>query len=140
MGVLTYRLTRPLTFDEFRLAYLDLLELGQEYDLYGFRKAAVLAYIAEANNPQVTTIFKMRAAKKSHEISKKRSHKVMQSNHLWQLTTDGGARFLYFQDGPRTFIFVHASDKVKENKFNNEIGRAEQLRIEYLQLKEGKLK
>ena|GEM_PF-908488 len=128
-----------MTFDEFRLTYLDLLELGQEYDLYGYKKAAVLAYIEGANNPQVTSIIKMRAAKKAGEMSKKRCHKVKQSRELWQLTTDGGARFLYFQDGPKRFIFVHASDKVKENKFNNDIARAEQLRIEYLQLKEGKL-
>lgn len=140
MGRLTYRLTPPLTFEEFRQAYLDLLEQGQEYDLYGYKPAEVLAYIEGANNPQVTGIIKMRAAKKAWEVSKKRCHKVMQSNHLWQLTTDGGARFLYFQDDPKRFIFVHASDKVKESKFNNDIARAEQLRIEYLQLKEGKLK
>ncbi len=140
MGRLTYRLIQPLTFDEFRLAYLDLLEEGQEYDLYGYKEASVLAYIEGANNPQVTNIIKTRAAKKAGDMSKKRCHKVMQSHHLWQLTTDGGARFLYFQDGPRRFIFVHASDKVKENKFNNDIARAEQLRIDYLQLKGGKLK
>ena len=129
-----------MTFDEFRREYLDLLELGQEYDLYGYKPAAVLAYIVAANNPQVTSIIKMRAAKRAGEMSKKRCHKVMQSHHLWQLTTDGGARFLYFQDGPKRFIFVLASDKVKESKFHNQIATAEQLRIEYLHLKEGMIK
>jgi hypothetical protein len=129
-----------LTFEEFRLAYLDLLKIGQEYDLYGYKPAGVLAYIVSANNPQITNIVEMRAAKKAGEMSRKRCHKVMQSHHLWQLTTDGGARFLYFQDASRRFIFVSASDKVKESKFNIEIARAEQLRMDYLQLKEGKLK
>lgn len=123
--------------DDFQKEYLELLASGQEFDLYGYKPAGILADLQDAN-PQVVNIIKMRADKKV--MSTKRCHKVERSKHLWQLTTDGGARFLYFQDGPRRFVFVLSSGKVKQKKFHNEIAQGEQRRNEYLKLKEGKVR
>jgi hypothetical protein len=129
-----------LTVDEFRIAYLDPLgKEGQEYDLYGYKPAGVLAYLQAASNSAVT-ILRMRAAKKNTQMSSKRCHKTWRSEHLWQLTTDDGARFLYFRDGPKWLIFVSATDKMKENEFHNEITRADRHRLEYLQLKGEKVR
>jgi len=122
-----------LTINEFRVAYLDLLESGQAYDVYGYKPAGVLEYLQKAD-VQAVSIIRQRAARR--DMSQQRCHKAMRSKHLWQLTTDGGARFLYFQDGPRHFVVVGASFKVKEKKFHIEIDRADQLRAEYLKLKE----
>jgi hypothetical protein len=126
-----------LTPDEFRNEYLDVLQRGQEYDLYGYKPAGVSEYLQTASASAVS-IIRMRAEKRV--MSTQRCHKVMRSKNLWELTTDDGARFLYFQDGPRQFIFVSATEKMKEKKFHIEIERAEQLRLDYLRLKEGKLK
>ncbi len=128
-----------MKLDEFRIAYLDPLKLGPEYDLYGFKPAGVLAFTDTATASAIS-ILVMRAAKKHGEMSRKRCHNAWRSDHLWQLTTDDGARFLYFQDGPRTLIFVSATYKMKEKEFYNEIKRAERLRLEYLQIKEGKVR
>jgi hypothetical protein len=129
-----------LAIDEFRKAYLDLLCEGQEYDLYGFKPAGVLAYLQTASNSAVTLI-RMRAAKSNTQMSSTRCHKAWKSEYLWQLTTDDGARFLYFRDGQRWLIFVSATDKMKEKEFYNEIKRADQRRLDYLRLKmEGKLR
>ena len=84
---------------------------------------------------QAVNIIEMRAAKT--QMSSERCHKALRSEYLWQLTTNGGARFLYFRDGPRRLVIVGASFKVKEKKFHIEIDRADKLRAEYLQLKEG---
>ncbi len=126
-----------MTWDEFQRDYLDLLQIGQEFDLYGYKPVGVPEYLQDASASTVS-ILRMRAGTK--EMSKKRCHKAMKSKHLWQLTTDDGARFLYFQDGPRRFIFVGASRKVKESKFQLEVARADRLRAEYFELKEGKVK
>lgn len=68
-------------------------------------------------------------------MSKKRCHKAERSKEgLWQLTTDGGARFLYFQDSQRRLVVVSATGKMKEKKFHTEIATADKRKIEYLQL------
>lgn len=128
-----------MTIDEFRAEYLDLLARGQEYDIYGYKPAGVLQYLQDAD-PQAVNIIRTRAS--TRFMSSKRCHKAMHSKSgaIWQLTTDGGARFLYFQDGPRHFVFVGASWKVKEKKFHIEVERAEQLRTEYLKIKEEKVR
>jgi hypothetical protein len=140
ISVLTYRLTVCLTIDEFRIACLDLLHKGQEFEVWSYPKGgAVIAYYQGASSAAVS-IIRMRGEKKYGAMSTTRCHKVMSSKHLWELTTDDGARFLYFQDGVRCLVVVVASDKVKEKKFQIEIERAEQLRNQYLKLKEGKVK
>ncbi len=107
------------------------------FDLYGYRSARVLEYLQNAD-AQAVNILKTRAAR--GDMSSTRCHKAWRSEHLWQLTTDNGSRFLYFRDGARDFIFVGASCKVKEKKFYSEIERAERLRTEYLELKKGKVR
>lgn len=126
-----------MTFEEFRLAYLDPLEKGSEFDLYGFKPAGVLEFMQTATNSAIS-ILKMRAAKKHGEMSKVRCHLARRSGNLWQLTTSDGARFLYFQDGVRTLIFVSATYKMKEKEFHKELDRGDARRNDYLKLKEGK--
>lgn len=123
-----------MTEAEFQRQYLELLLEGQEYDLYGYKPAQVLAHLQKADAAAVN-IIKRRA--NSSTMSTTRCHKAMTSEALWQLTTDNGWRFLYFQDGPRRFVFVGASTKVKQKKFRTEIKRAEKLWSEYLALKKG---
>lgn len=140
MKALTYELTLALTIEEFRIAYLDLLHLGQEFELWAYpRGGSVLAYLQTASNAALS-IIRMRGEKKIGMMSPARSKKVIRSKSLWELTTDDGARFIYFQDGPKHLVVVSASDKAKERKFNQEIERAEQVRSDYLKLKEGKVK
>lgn len=139
-----------MTFDEFRLAYLDDLNLPlgykrKEFDVYGYRPAEVLKFLNDLNEIrfQAINILVTRATVPLFGMSRmstKRCHKVERSKHLWQLTTDGGARFLYFQDGQTRLIVVSATLKMKENKFHAEIDRADIRRIEYLELKERKIK
>lgn len=148
MGGLTYRLTQPLTFDEFRLAYLDDLNLpeikGQLFDIYGYKPAAVVVFLDELNEikAQAMNVLITRASTPLvGGMSKKRCHKAERSKEgLWQLTTDGGARFLYFQDSPQRLIVVSATGKMKEKKFHGEIRTADLLKVEYLNLFKEKVK
>lgn len=58
----------------------------------------------------------------------------VQKKDCGRLTTDGGARFLYFQDGQRRLIVVSATGKMKEKKFHTEIATADNRKVEYLKL------
>ncbi len=134
-----------MTFDQFCSAFLDDLSLldevgrGQEYDLFGYKPAGVLRFLNEHDKrAQAINILKTRAS--VQRMSGERCKKVVRSEHLWELSTMGGARFLYFRDGPRLMIFVSAMPKMKEKKFNAEIERADAFRREYLALKEEMLK
>lgn len=124
-----------MTFDEFQIRYLDELHRGQEYEVYGYKPVRVMEFMNASHvKAQAVSIIRMRAESKT--LSSKRCANVVRSRHLWELKTDGGVRFLYFQDGPRRLIVVSATYKMKEKKFNTEIDRAEQLRCTYVQQKE----
>lgn len=129
-----------VTFEQFAVLYLHELERGQEFDLYGYQPAGVLAFLNESNeiSAQAHNILRQRANRT--RLSGRRCKNVERSDHLWELTTEGGARFLYFQDGPRRLIVVSATSKMKERRFHAEIDRADRLRSEYLKLKEGLLR
>lgn len=131
-----------MTFDEFRLAYLDDLNLpsvkGQLFDIYGYKPAGVATFLNELNDikEQVVNVLVTRICTPLvGGMSKKRCHKAERSKEgLWQLTTDGGARFLYFQDSQRRLVVVSATGKMKEKKFHTEIATADKRKIEYLKL------
>jgi hypothetical protein len=126
-----------VTFERFASLHLEELERGQEYDLYGFKPVGVLAFLNDTHEikEQAHNILRQRAARQ--RLSSKRCKSVKRSQYLFELTTDGGARFLYFQDGPRRLIVVSSTYKMKEKKFHAEVERGERLRSEYLKLKEG---
>jgi hypothetical protein len=116
------------------------MHLGQAFDVFCYPSEGEVRLYLQSASASALAILKMRAEKGHGQISKTRCHKAECSDHIWQLTTDDGARFLYFQDGPRRLVVVTASNKVKAKKFRIEVERADQLRLEYLELKKGHVK
>lgn len=135
-----------MTFDQFCSAYLDDLSLldgigrGQEYDLYGYKPAGVLSFLNNLNETKAQAHNILRTRASVQRMSNQRCKNAVRSDHLWELSTVGGVRFLYFRDGPRLLIVVSGTPKMKEKKFNAEIERADAFRSEYLILKEKMLK
>ena len=61
--------------------------------------------------------------------------KLRGKNKIYEFKTSGGLRLLCFWDGPALIICTHGVTKLADKKFENEVTKAENSRLEYLAAK-----
>jgi len=112
--------------------YLELLKSGQAFDVYGLATLAVSKFIdeLELGKEQAINVIVQRAEREV--LREPQCVKVKAFEHLWELRTRLGVRFIYFRDGSRVIVIVHASRKSKKSKFQgSDLQIAEQGRVAY---------
>jgi hypothetical protein len=121
---------------EFVENYLELLKKGQAFEVYGLAKLGLSKYIdeLELGKEQAVNVIVQRAEREV--LREPQCVKVKGYEHLWELRTRLGVRFVYFRDGARIIVIVYASKKSKKNKFqDSDLHAAEQARIAYFKEK-----